>query len=126
MDFTLYKINYYYYYYIVHCSNLSKVIHSKPSGFNDTIASTKTSTFMRHKQLCVSHLSNTNTGVLYPPEFGPRTPPGQPDHRSTKDPVTRHVARPHPPAQHPNSDQRSQCVQITLLAAATPQFGNIA
>ena len=45
---------------------VSKFIHSKPSGFNDTIASTKTSTytFMRHKQLSVSHLSNTNTGVL--------------------------------------------------------------
>ena len=45
---------------------VSKFIHSKPSRFNDTIASTKTSTytFMRHKQLSVSHLSNTNTGVL--------------------------------------------------------------
>ena len=71
---------------------------------------------MRHTQLSVSHLSNTNTGVLYPPESGPRTPPGrapgQPDHRSTKGPVTRHVACPHPPAQRPYSDHSQE--QTTL------------
>ena len=50
--------------HILNAISKSKFIHSKPSGFNDTIASTKTSTFMRHKQLSVSHLSNTNTGVL--------------------------------------------------------------
>ena len=38
-------------------AEVSKFIHSEPSGFNDTIASTKTSTFLRHKQLSVSHRS---------------------------------------------------------------------
>ena len=103
--------------------HLSKFIHSKPSGFNDTIASTKTSTFMRHTQLSVSHLSNTNTGVLLivppPPDSGPRTPPGQPDHRSMKGPVTRHVARPHPPAQRPNSDHSQEQTTLTISNAAS-------
>ena len=54
-----------------------------------------------------------------PPESGPRTPPGQPDHRSTKGPVTRHVARPHPPAQRPNFDQSQEQTTLTISNAAS-------
>ena len=54
-----------------------------------------------------------------PPESGPRTPPGQPDHRSTKGPVTRHVDRPHPPAQRPYSDHSQEQTTLTISNAAS-------
>ena len=47
------------------------------------------------------------------------TPPGQPDHRSTKVPVTRHVARPHPPAQRPYSDHSQEQTTLTISNAAS-------
>ena len=67
----------------------------------------------------------------------PIVPPGQPDHRSTKGPVSHHVARPQSTnkpriASQPRpQDKRhtihgSQFVQITLPVAVTLQFGNIA
>ena len=59
-------------------------------------------------------------------------PPGQPDHRSTKGPVSHHVARPQSTneprtASEPRPQDKRHtihCVQITLPAAATLQFGN--
>ena len=61
--------------------------HNKPSGFNDTTESTR-----------VKYSLDTNNlaGVflLTRSHRRPIVPPGQPDHRSMKGPVSHHVARP--------------------------------
>ena len=101
-------------------NKVSKFIHSKPSGFNDTIASTKTSTFMRHNSLA-SVIFLTQTQVSYSAS-GVRAAyaSDQPYHiMSTKGPVTHHVARPHPPAQRPNSDHSQEQTTLKISNAAS-------
>ena len=85
---------------------VSRCIHNKPSGFNDISESTR-QVCIRHKQPSVSlHSKHDHTGVT-----NRLVPPGQPNYRSTKGPVSHHVARPQSTnnslAQRPNPDNRA-------------------
>ena len=90
-------------------------------------------------RLLIPHIKPSVREIMIKSHWAPGliVPPGQQDHRSTKGPVSHHVARPQSTnmpctASEPRPQNKrhtihdSQCVQITLPAAATPQFGNIA